>query len=267
MDTFDNEPSLSQMAARRPGPSDLVWNTVTILILIAILGTSVMFFVVYTNHDAGMNLFTAEASSPSEAPPAAAPAGEIPPTSTPVAPLSPTCTATTIPLPPTETQIPTNEPTNIPALITPVFNPNPNSTPEPSATPEGIGFPGYPFEVRGTPAVVDASIMRPDQSCDWMGVAGQVFDLQLRPLVGMIVQLGGKFGAATVNQQGLSGTALQYGVSGYEFTLADHPSLTREAMWVQLFDQAGLALSDKVYFNTYEDCQKNLILINFKQVR
>ncbi|MCL4562960.1 MAG: hypothetical protein M1281_20395, partial [Chloroflexi bacterium] len=177
--------------------------------------------------------------------------------------------ATPTPLPVADTQTPTAEPSEPPILITPEFNLDPLTTPEPSATPQGNagGFPGYPFEVRGAPAVVDASIMRSDQSCDWAGVAGQISDLQLRPLVGMIIQLGGKLGVSPVNQQALTGTALQYGVSGYEFTLSDHPILTQGLLWVQLFDQAGLALSDKVYFNTYDDCQKNLILINFKQVR
>jgi len=38
-------------------------------------------------------------------------------------------------------------------------------------------------------------------------------------------------------------------------------------MWVRLIDQARLPLSPKVYFDTYEDCHRNLIVINFRQVR
>ncbi len=45
------------------------------------------------------------------------------------------------------------------------------------------------------------------------------------------------------------------------------PWLLRSAVWVQLLDQEGYALSPRVYFNTYADCEKNLILVNFKQVR
>ena len=65
----------------------------------------------------------------------------------------------------------------------------------------------------------------------------------------------------------LTGVALNYGRSGYEFTLADHPIASKQSAWVQLLDQSNLPLSPKVYFNTYEDCSKNLIIVNFKQVR
>ena len=60
---------------------------------------------------------------------------------------------------------------------------------------------------------------------------------------------------------------LNYGRGGYEFTLADHPIASKQSAWVQLLDQSNLPLSPKVYFNTYEDCSKNLIIVNFKQVR
>jgi len=36
---------------------------------------------------------------------------------------------------------------------------------------------------------------------------------------------------------------------------------------VQLLDQAGAPLSEKIYFETFEDCNRNLVFINFKQVR
>jgi hypothetical protein len=36
---------------------------------------------------------------------------------------------------------------------------------------------------------------------------------------------------------------------------------------VQLFDQSMAPLSERVFFDTYDDCSQNLILINFRQVR
>ena len=70
-----------------------------------------------------------------------------------------------------------------------------------------------------------------------------------------------------VNLTGLSGTFKEYGESGFEFTLTDAPVATWQSLSIQLLDQAGLPLSDEIFFNTSANCQENLILINFKQVR
>ncbi|MCL4562377.1 MAG: hypothetical protein M1281_17415, partial [Chloroflexi bacterium] len=115
MDTLDNEPSLREMHA----PSDFLWNTVTILILIAILGTSVMFLIVYTDHHMGMNLLSSGANAPTDLPQAAA-APAIASTPTRAASTPPPATPT--PLPVADTQTPTAEPSEPPILITPEFN-------------------------------------------------------------------------------------------------------------------------------------------------
>ena len=100
-----------------------------------------------------------------------------------------------------------------------------------------------------------------------MGVGGQALDMQDAPIVGTTIELGGWLGTDAVDMLSLTGTALQYGPAGYEFTLSDHPIAALKTLWVQLLDQAGLPLSNRVYFTTYDDCTKNLILITFKQVR
>jgi len=64
----------------------------------------------------------------------------------------------------------------------------------------------------------------------------------------------------------ISGTAPQYGQAGYEFKLSDQTGDTTQNFNVQLLDQADLPLSEKYYFDTFNDCEKNLILINFKQI-
>jgi hypothetical protein len=65
----------------------------------------------------------------------------------------------------------------------------------------------------------------------------------------------------------LSGTARQYGEAGYEFYLGDQPLNSKADLWIQLLDQAQLAISPKIPLTTYSDCQKNLTLVNFRQVR
>jgi hypothetical protein len=49
--------------------------------------------------------------------------------------------------------------------------------------------------------------------------------------------------------------------------LGDTPINSRDKIYVQLLDQAGLPLSDKVYIDTFSDCQKNLVLVRFKKNR
>ena len=65
----------------------------------------------------------------------------------------------------------------------------------------------------------------------------------------------------------LRGALAQYGPSGYEFKLSDAPVDSIQNLYVQLLDQADLPLSEKFYFDTFNDCERNLVLVNFKQVR
>jgi hypothetical protein len=65
----------------------------------------------------------------------------------------------------------------------------------------------------------------------------------------------------------LTGVALNYGRGGYEFTLADRPIASKGSLWLQLLDQSGIPLSEQVYFDTYDSCEQNLIIVDFKQIR
>jgi hypothetical protein len=102
-----------------------------------------------------------------------------------------------------------------------------------------------------------------------MGVGGQVVDMNGAPVTGLIIQLGGVLPGVKIPEHfiTLTGVAINYGRSGYEFKLADKPIKSSRSLWLQLLSQAGGFLSDKVYFDTYDNCEKNLIVIDFKQVR
>ena len=100
-----------------------------------------------------------------------------------------------------------------------------------------------------------------------MGVGGQVLDLQGRPLTGVTVQLSGTLDGKSTILNSLTGTARQYGEAGFEFTLEDAPLASTGTLWVRLADQASLPLSGRQFFDTYAECEKNLIIINFKQIR
>lgn len=85
---------------------------------------------------------------------------------------------------------------------------------------------------------------------------------------GVFVQLGGSMsGEEVIDKMTMTGLANQYGDGGFEFTLADAPVATSGTMWIQVLDQQNLPLSDRIYFDTYDDCQKNLIIIYFDQIQ
>ncbi len=135
---------------------------------------------------------------------------------------------------------------------------------EPTPTPF-VGY--YAFVAQDEPKAIPSTIFKPDLECSWAGVAGLVFDLQGRPVKGIIVWLRGSFGGKTMNYQSVTLESSPYGPSGFEFTFGDTPRDTSGDLYLQLADQAGIPISDRVYFDTFSDCEKNLILVNFKQVR
>jgi hypothetical protein len=174
----------------------------------------------------------------------------------------------------------------LPPTWTPTSTPAPTLTPEPPVTPvpdvtqpvetadtgEELETPisGFSFvQHEGNPVAIP-NIGHPDLGCDWMGVAGQAFDLTGAPIVqGLFIELGGSLPGKQFSPPllGMTGMVSTYGPGSYEFELATEPVASEQTLWVQLFDQAMLPLSDKVYFDTFDDCERNLILIQFNQVR
>ena len=126
-----------------------------------------------------------------------------------------------------------------------------------------------PFVLNQGDPVSIPNIAHPDLGCNWMGIAGKAHNLSGAPIVqGLFIQLGGTLnGKPMDNMLGTTGMVADYGPGGYEFTLGDKPIASTQTLWVQLFDQAMIPLSDRIYFDTFSDCNKNLILVNFSQIR
>jgi len=61
----------------------------------------------------------------------------------------------------------------------------------------------------------------------------------------------------------LTGMAPAYGLGGYEIQISELVLDTSGIFWVQVYDQDGVARTEKIFFDTYEDCTRNLILLNF----
>ena len=227
-------------------PGIVILNILSIVILVSACCLAFVFLSVFLNPQSGLNPF----------PPPTLPV--LAPTITP----SPTLRAL---LPPTWTPTPPPPPTETPS-------PEPTYTLTPVGafpTSEGTRDPaeGMPFVMQeGNPQYIP-NIYHPDEGCSWMGVGGQVIGLNGGPVLYLSIKLGGSLNGESIEQITISGTAPQYGQAGYEFKLSDQPVDSVQNLYVELLDQADLPLSEKYYFDTFNDCEKNLILINFKQVR
>lgn len=248
MDAFDYQDNEAEPS--REG-TILVLNILTGLVLLVTVVVLVVFFVFLINPHSTLNPFPPQQMPVLASSFTATPTARVilPPTWTPTVTPNPTETPV-----PTETQIPTDIPTATPALSVQV-SPNPTI----------VG--GMPFVLQQGNPVAIPNIAHPNLGCNWTGVAGQALGLNEAPVVGLLVKLEGTLAGKPVNLLGMTGTATQYGMGGYEFTLADHLVASRNSLTIQLFDQAMIALSDKVSFDTFEDCNQALIHINFKQVK
>jgi hypothetical protein len=154
----------------------------------------------------------------------------------------------------TFTPIPTNTPL---VLFTETFTPEP---PTATATPQ------MPFEA--TIQKISSTVMHSDTACNWLGVGGTVEDINNSQLWGAQVRLQGTLLGKTVDMFAISGVSQAYGRSGFEFFLGEAPIPSDgETLYIRLFDQSGIPLSDEVRFSTSAKCEENLILIRFKQVR
>ena len=167
---------------------------------------------------------------------------ELPtPTTQPVEPFETTATVTPIPV---ITPIPT---------YTPMLPVEPSPSPFPDIW--YIVQPGTPLATHNTPHEA--------AGCSWLGVGGQVFGLDTLPELGVSIIVGGTLEGYQVGSLGTTGMETNIGEGGYEITLADHPVDSSGTLWIQIVDSIGNPLSEKVYFDTVNDCERNFILMNF----
>ena len=253
MDAFDFREAPQARTGR--DPLAILWNILTVLALLAAVIVGVLFLIIFLKPQSSLNPF----------PPAALP--------TTYKFAIATSTPTYIPPPLTWTPTATSLPT-----ITPT--PRPTHTPRPTYTPPGLPTmtptqevvvtSDFSFVVQeGNPVAISSSAFHPEIGCNWMGVAGQVLDMSGQAVTGVIIQIGGTLeGRTFAMQTTMTGLAQQYGDSGYEFTVADRPIASNRTLWVQLLDQSSsIAMSEKIYLETYGLCDKNLIIVSFKQVK
>ena len=155
------------------------------------------------------------------------------------------------PIPPTETALPVEEAVPLPA-----------SGHFQNLDPESVHYVVQP----GTPIGVP-NFVRPDAGCNWAGVAGQVFDSSGSPVTGLVVEVGGILNGADVLFLGLTGGAKDIGPGGYEIGLGDQPVDSQGTLVLQLFNLSGDPQSDVIRFDTFGNCDQNVVLLNFTAIQ
>jgi hypothetical protein len=134
-----------------------------------------------------------------------------------------------------------------------------------TAQPENL----YRYSLQmGTPAAT-ANFLQPEAGCSWMGIGGQVFNRNDRPVAGLIVEVGGILDGSPILLLSITGDSTALGPGGYEVKLADGPVASQGTLWLQLHDLMGIPQSEKIYFDTYSgegECDRNLVIINFREL-
>lgn len=222
-------------------------------------------------------------------------AAELPtetPTFTPTNTQIPTWTLTPTP---TETATNTSEPTWTPsntappsATFTLTFTPSNTFTLEPSATITDTLMPSltpdvtntdtltptrdftpqptepppspYPFDLKDGQVIFTSNFAN-TAGCAWMGIGGQVFDINDQPLTQIRVHV---FGSG-IDTYAVSGSNTLYGISGWEIPVSN--VVTSASYLVELQTSQGTIISPQVPVTFVPDCSRNLALVNFKQLR
>jgi hypothetical protein len=249
---FIDESELQRRAMRRARQRrlDTLWNVLTSLVVLSTLGLIGYFLLLFADPQGALNPF----------PPPTMPVLAVLPDGTSAAPLlTPTWKSTVLP---TKTPLPTatSKPTVKAGSPTATFAQAPTFAPSDGRD--------YPYAIQGEPAAMANTVFHAGDTCDWQGVAGTVVDLQGKPVVGVLVRLLGYYNGRAVDMTTLTGGASAwYGESGYEFVLGDKPLDTNNTLALQLVDQAMMPISNRVILDTFADCARNLVLVNFKQAR
>jgi hypothetical protein len=227
-----------------------LWNILTILVLMAIACLVFYFVTVFRDPRSWMNPFKPEPS----------PTVYYTLTSTSTIIQQPATWTPSITIKPDATR--THAPTWTPLAgqVSKTHTLMPSETFTPSITPTSMPASA---EITYHPSTE----IYPAKNCNWLGVGGMVIGTDGNPLQVQTIQLGGSLNEVIISQLRLSGSAPAYGASGFEFELGTQPVASTQTLWIQLFDNTGTALTEKIYFDTFDDCAQNLVKVTFTRNR
>jgi hypothetical protein len=250
MDGFELKPERTKVNMK-----SLVWNILTVIVMLCICSLAFYFLIIFNSPTSFLNPF----------PPALLPTlyqTETPTSTMVIKPREATWTpASTITSLPSRTKAPTW--TLLPQMVTLTITPTTTLTPA-GGTPTVTSTP-LPVSVEMT--YMASTDFHPDKNCDWLGVAGKVLGTDGKPLLYQEIQMGGTLGGKAVSLFTLSGSAQAYGQSGFELVLSDHPTASIQTLWIQLLDNTAKPLTNRIYFDTYDGCTQNLVMVVYTKTR
>ncbi len=134
----------------------------------------------------------------------------------------------------------------------------------PSDIDQPSGTQTAPYRVQvGSPKYL-AAFSHAELGCNWLGLAGQVFDFEGRSRAGLVVFATGAFDGRPVNQVAVTGNHSTYGPGGYEIFLSGHLPSGSNTITVQLYNLEGQPLSEPFALKLPTSCDQNLIMMNFQ---
>ncbi len=169
----------------------------------------------------------------------------------------------------TNTRRPTLTPSITPLL--PSRTPIPTDTPTPTNTPDATDTPiPSPTNTR-SPFQFTKSLNSPrfeeqrfyNVNCNWMGFAGQVFDVDNRPITGSYRVHVWEDRPGGLNLRAVVGDAPIYGGAGWEQFVSESPLVW--TYFLQLERGDGSPVSQVYQVTTRASCRENLILFDFLQ--
>jgi len=255
-------------------------NFINILALAFLVATGVVIvflvFVLLTPDNFLADLLGLESAGP---PPTLLATAAPPPTLTPT-PIPTDTSEALAELPPTHTPIPEQDtPTPVPIntlrptltpSITPTFppptptktpTPTPTDTPTPGPTPTATSTRSpFPF-TKDSVSPQYLQNFANSAGCNWMGIAGEVFDLEGNPVA------HGQYRVhvwdSGIDERVTVGDSPAYGPSGYEQFLFDAPRVQEQS--IQLETSNGTAVSQVYRVQTRASCNQNLLYFVFIQ--
>ncbi|MBI9048088.1 MAG: hypothetical protein JEZ00_01595 [Anaerolineaceae bacterium] len=117
---------------------------------------------------------------------------------------------------------------------------------------------------QGSPVYIP-NFVHTASGCAWMGIGGQVFNKAGSPMPDLLVVAEGSIGNNPLDQISLTSLASAYGPGGYELLLADRTIESSNVIFISIYDLSGNLLSQPLAIETFDDCEKNLIVVNFKE--
>jgi hypothetical protein len=284
MDAYDFQDDFDDRSSRGAPRNfaELIFNIGTLFFLIASALLAGYFLMIFFSPQSDLNFFPPDPVVVATARPSATPfptftpePGQPLPTNTQAPGETPIVVQPTVgetPIGETPVDSPTEEVP--PATLAPTDlaqTPLPTPTEFISNPPTPTDMPpsgGYSFVVQdGNPVYMSSEIF--GYSCDISIVAGLVFK-DGAPLTQQNVVLYGPAQGSDGIQTAITGRedlVQLYGQAAFEFILADQLLPTEGLFSIQLVDQNNIALSERVYFDTHESCDENVVMFNFTNVR